>query len=212
MKLLNQLVTIIALLSVASPVQAIEEPEPLLQAVQIYSQDELLDLIKANKHLERVKADRCQLTRDIKDRAEKMHVPAYQFLYGDMLAWGVCIDKNAELGIHYIRKSAKQGLTAAVEQLGRYYHVGRFVQQNPEHAYKLTYQAAQMGSLKAQFRLVDMHLAKQGSPYDYQQSYRWLFHAIIADKQQHQIAQQKLAELAKLMPAKLVKAAQKVDY
>lgn len=61
--------------------------------VQLYTQDELLDLIKQNTHLQRVQKDECQLVSDIQARADVMKVPAYQFLYGDMLAFGVCVKK-----------------------------------------------------------------------------------------------------------------------
>lgn len=196
---------------VCLPLQA-EDDQPLLRAVQIYTQDELLTLIKENKHLERVKADRCQLTRDIEDRAVKLHIPAYEFLYGDMLAWGVCVKRDPELGIHYIRKSAKQGLVPAMEQMGRYYHVGRFVQKDMEKAHRLIYRAAELGNLNAQFRLIDMYLDGFGSPYDYESAYRWLHHAIIADKKMHTQAASKLAELAKLMHPKAVKRARATEY
>jgi len=186
-----------------------EENGELLQAVQIYTQDELLDLIKQNKHLERVKADRCQLTRDIEDRAVKLKVPAYQFLYGDMLAWGVCTDRDPRQGLFYINKAAEQGLVAAIEQLGRYYHIGRFVQKDIEKAYTYIQRAAEQGNLNAQFRLVEMQLAGTGSPYDFENSYRWLHHAIIADKKQHKKAEMLLAELAQLMHPKMVKRAKR---
>ncbi|MDA8621344.1 sel1 repeat family protein [Psychrosphaera sp.] len=182
------------------------DAEPL-QAVQIYTQDELLDLIKQNKHLDRVKADRCQLTRDIEDRAVKLHLPSYEFLYGDMLAWGVCVDQNAELGMYYIRESAKQGLVAAIEQLGRYYHIGRFVQKDTEKAYTYILRAAELGNLKAQLRLIDLQLAGVGSPYDFENAYRWLHHAIIADEKLHSKAAKQLQKLEKLMHPKSVKAA-----
>lgn len=65
-----------------------------LKVVQLYTQDELLNLIKDNKHLERVVADDCQLIQDIQARADKLRIPAYQFLWGDMLAWGVCVEKK----------------------------------------------------------------------------------------------------------------------
>ena len=186
-----------------------EEEGELLQAVQIYSQDELLDLIKQNQHLERVKADRCQLTRDIEDRAVKLKVPAYQFLYGDMLAWGVCTDRDPRLGLFYIRKSADQGLVAAIEQLGRYYHIGRFVQKDQDKAYVYIQRAAEQGNLNAQIRLIEMQLSGTGSPYDYENSYRWLHQAIIADQKLHKKAESLLAELAMLMNPKAVKRAKK---
>lgn len=186
--------------------------DEILQAVQIYTQDELLDLIKNNKHLQRVKDDRCQLNRDIVDRAVKLKIPAYQFLYGDMLAWGVCFERNAELGIFYIRKSSEQGLIPAIEQLGRYYQVGRFVQKDQEKAYLLIYRAASLGNLSAQLNLVQMNLDDIGSPYDFENSYRWLHHAIIADKKQHAEAADLLAKLAQRMSPKLVKKAKRKAY
>lgn len=186
-----------------------EEEGELLQAVQIYSQDELLDLIKNNQHLERVKADRCQLTRDIEDRAVKLKVPAYQFLYGDMLAWGVCLDQDPRQGLFYINKAADQGLVAAIEQLGRYYHVGRFVQKDMDKAYVYIQRAAEQGNTNAQIRLIEMQLAGSGSPYDYENSYRWLHHAIIADKKMHKKAEMLLADLSRLMNPKALKRAKK---
>lgn len=186
-----------------------EEEGELLQAVQIYSQDELLDLIKNNQHLERVKADRCQLTRDIEDRAVKLKVPAYQFLYGDMLAWGVCLDQDPRQGLFYINKAADQGLVAAIEQLGRYYHIGRFVQKDMDKAYVYIQRAAEQGNVNAQIRLIEMQLAGSGSPYDYENSYRWLHHAIIADKKMHKKAEMLLADLSRLMNPKAVKRAKK---
>lgn len=186
--------------------------EAPLEAIQIYTQDELLTLIKKNQHLDRVKADRCQLTRDIEDRAVKLHIPAYQFLYGDMLAWGVCVERDATLGMYYIEKSATQGLTAAIEQLGRYYHIGRFVQKDMEKAHRLIFRAAELGNLNAQLRLVQMYIDGYGSPYDYEKGYRWLHHSIIEDPKVHLQAEQLLAQLAKLMHPKAVKSARKSSY
>ncbi len=89
-------------------------------AVPVYTDAQLFRLFEDNAQLKRVKADDCQLVQDIEARAIRVESPAYQFLYGDMLAWGVCVEKNAELGIYYMQLSAQQGLPAALEQLGRY--------------------------------------------------------------------------------------------
>ena len=51
-----------------------------LEAIQLYTQDELLALIQTNSHLKRVLADDCQLVRDIDARADIMQLPAYQFV------------------------------------------------------------------------------------------------------------------------------------
>ena len=42
-----------------------------LKAVQIYSDNQLLELIKENKHLSQVVLDECQLVQDIEARAIK---------------------------------------------------------------------------------------------------------------------------------------------
>ena len=68
-----------------------------LEAVQIYTDNQLLSLIKENKHLGQVVLDECQLVQDIEARATKSKYPSYQFLWGDMLAFGVCVKKDVPL-------------------------------------------------------------------------------------------------------------------
>ena len=86
-----------------------------MQAVQIYSDNLLLDLIKENKHLDRVVLDDCQLVQDIEARASKVNMPSYQFLWGDMLAYGICVKKDIPLGLHYMHLAADQGLPEGLE-------------------------------------------------------------------------------------------------
>ena len=105
-----------------------------IKAVQLYSQDELLDLINKNEHLSRVVSDNCQLVQDIQARAEVLKIPSYQFLWGDMLAWGVCVDAEPDRGINFMHQAAEQGLPSGLEQLGRYYSQGKLVQQDKERA------------------------------------------------------------------------------
>lgn len=171
-----------------------------LAAVQLYTQDELILLIRKNIHLDRVVADDCQLVEDIRARAEIMKVPAYQFLYGDMLAWGICYEENAELGMYYIKQAAGQGLPEAMEQLGRYYAKGILVQQDLPLAILYLREGASMGNLKSQIQLAELFVAGQGSPYDYVHAYRWLHSSVIADKATHQYAQKLLAQLAEQIP------------
>ena len=56
--------------------------------VPVYTEAELINLIEKNKHLERVKADSCQLVEDILARATRISPPAYEFLYGQLPGWG----------------------------------------------------------------------------------------------------------------------------
>lgn len=176
-------------------------------AVPLYTESELIALINKNVHLQRVKADDCQLVQDIEARANKMALPSYQFLYGDMLAYNVCVERNVKLGVYYMRKSAEQGLAAALEQLGRYYDTGRLVQQDKAMAITYLREASAQGNLKAQLRLVKLFNDGYGSPRDFEDAYRWLFNAMVADKATHKKIENALTKLAQKMPASVVERA-----
>ncbi|MEH8168181.1 sel1 repeat family protein [Aeromonas veronii] len=175
-----------------------------LQAVPLYRQDELLNWIEQGRHLTQVKQDRCQLTQDIEARASVMKIPAYQFLWGDMLAWGVCTKSNAELGVQYMWEAANQGLAPALEQLGRYYWKGTLVQKDLVRAETLMREAASLGFLRARIEWVEMLLQGMGSPLDYEDAYRWLHGSVIGDKALHQKAATLLNRLGNRMPANVV--------
>jgi len=178
-------------------------------AVQIYSQDELIELINKNQHLTRVVTDRCQLVQDIEARAETLKVPAYQFLWGDMLAWGVCVDKDAERGVELMHLAAEQGLPAGLEQLGRYYAQGKLVQQDKERAVVFLREASGQGYLKAQIELAELFIEGFGSPYDYEEAYHWLYNAVTGDKATHKKISNCLLGLEKLMHPKAVRKAKR---
>jgi TPR repeat protein len=183
--------------------------EDEIVAVQIYSQDELIEMINRNEHLARVVADKCQLVQDIEARAETLKVPAYQFLWGDMLAWGVCVDRDAERGIEFMKLAAEQGLPAGLEQLGRYYAQGKLVQQDKERAVVFLREAAGQGNLEAQIRLAELFVEGLGSPYDYEEAYHWLFNVVTADKNTHKKISSCLLGLEKLMHPKAVRKAKR---
>ncbi|WP_428772655.1 flagellar protein MotX [Vibrio sp.] len=155
------------------------------EPVPIYSEAELINLIEKNQHLKRVKADNCQLVEDIIARATRINLPAYEFLYGDMLAWGVCVQQDVELGLYYMENAAHQGLPAALEQIGRYYSRGTLVQQDKERAIPYLREAASMGNLNARIHLAELLLRDYGSPLDYEDAYRWLYNSVTADKRTH---------------------------
>ena len=178
-----------------------------LKAVPLYPQAELIELIKKNQHLKRVKDDECQLVQDIEARAETMALPSYQFLYGDMLAYAVCVERDVDLVLYYMKQAAEQGLASALEQLGRYYDVGQLVQADKAMAITYLREAAAQGNLKAQMRLVRLFNEGHGSPRDYEDAYRWLFHSVVADKKLYKQIELSLANLAKKMPASVVRRA-----
>lgn len=186
--------------------------KPNMQAVQIYTDNELLDLIKENKHLGQVVLDECQLVQDIEARAHKANIPSYQFLWGDMLAYGVCVKKDIPLGLHYMNLAADQGLPEGLEQLGRYYHIGKFMQVDIEKAIVYLKTAASLGNLAAQMRLAEIYQAGYGSPLDYPALYSQLHHSVTDDKAKHKKVSQLLADLAKKMPQKVVEQAKNTSY
>lgn len=181
------------------------------EAVELYSQDELNTLIYENKHLQQIEADECQLVEDIEAHALKIKEPAYVYLWGDMLAWGICVERNARLGMYYIKASAKQGLLPALDQLGRYYENGTLVVQNKEHAIIYYREAAMQGFLKAQLNYVRMLIEGYGSPYDYEDAYRALFLTIIDDKKLKQRVNLLLSQLAEKMPEPAIERASRED-
>jgi hypothetical protein len=180
-----------------------------LQVVQLYTQDELLQLIRQNQHLKRVKADDCQLVKDIEARADIMKLPSYQFLFGDMLAYGVCVPLNVERGWDLMQAAAAQGLPEALEQIGRYYQQGKFVQKDLTKAQHYLFEAGSMGNLNAQIRLAELLLGGAGSPVDYETVYRWLHHSVTADKNMHQRIQKALHGLAGKMPGAVLARAKR---
>jgi len=183
-----------------------------LQAVQIYTDNQLLDLIKDNKHLSQVVLDECQLVQDIEARANKANMPSYQFLWGDMLAYGVCIKKDIPLGLHYMHLAADQGLAEGLEQLGRYYHIGKFMQVDIDLAIVYLKTAASLNNLAAQIRLAGLYQQGFGSPLDYPALYSQLHHSLTDDKATHKKISRLLLELANKMPDKVIEQAKRSSY
>ena len=183
-----------------------------MQAVQVYTDNQLLDLIKDNKHLSQVVLDECQLVQDIEARANKANMPSYQFLWGDMLAYGVCVKKDIELGLYYMNLAADQGLAEGLEQLGRYYHMGKFMQVDIERAIVYLKTAASLNNLAAQMRLAGIYDQGYGSPLDYPALYSQLHNSLTDDKVIHREISRLLAWLANKMPSKVIEQAKRTSY
>jgi TPR repeat protein len=183
-----------------------------MQAVQIYTDNQLLDLIKENKHLSQVVLDECQLVQDIEARANKTNMPSYQYLWGDMLAYGVCVKKDIPLGLYYMHLAADQGLAEGLEQLGRYYHIGKFMQVDIDRAIVYLKTAASLDNLSAQIRLAGIYEQGYGSPLDYPALYSQLHHSITDDKVIHKKISVLLSDLASKMPSKIIEQAKRTSY
>jgi hypothetical protein len=203
------IVSLLCIIGILSSFAASTARADQLEAVQLYSQDELIKLINKNEHLKQVVEDRCQLVQDIEARADIMRIPAYQFLWGDMLAWGVCIERNPVQGVYYMREAASQGLPAALEQLGRYYANGTLVQEDKKRAVIYLREASALGSLRAQIQLAELFIDGYGSPYDFEDLYHWLYNAVTSDTNMHQKIAIYMRELEYLMHPKAVRFARR---
>lgn len=191
--------SLLIVLALSGPVMAED-----LKPVQVYGQDELLELIAKNKHLRRVLDDDCQLVQDIEARAEVAKIPAYEFTWGDMLAHGICVPTNVTLGISYIQRSADQGLPEALEQLGRYYATGKWVQTDMNKAMQLLRMAVMEHNLKATLRFADLAIKGYGIPQDKELALRELKGAIIPNRDQWRQANNLMARLERQLPATVV--------
>ncbi|MCL5050638.1 MAG: sel1 repeat family protein [Firmicutes bacterium] len=179
-----------------------------LEAIQLYSDDDLVRMIRRNTHLQQVRdTDDCQLYQDIRAQAEIERRPVYQLLYGDMLAYAVCYERDVALGVTYMEAAAAQGMPEAIEQMGRYYHIGRFVQQDKQRALLYLREAAALGYLPAQKRFADLLLDGVGSPLDYEAAYHYLHNSVTASAQDHREVQQRLQRLAERMPPRIIERA-----
>lgn len=179
------------------------------QALPVYTESQLFALFATNSQLQKVKADDCQLLQDIEARAIRVESPAYQFLYGDMLAWGVCVPRDPTLGVYYMNLAAQQGLPAALEQLGRYYAKGTLVQQDIPRGLSYYREAAALGNLKARLSLAELLLTDHGSPLDYEDAYRWLYHTVTADQSIHRRIQSLRQALELRMPMNVIARAKR---
>ena len=129
-----------------------------------------------------------------------------------MLAYGVCIKKDVPLGLHYMQLAADQGLPEGLEQLGRYYHIGKFMQVDINQAIIFLKAAASSDNLAAQMRLANIYQQGQGSPLDYPMLYSQLHHSITDDKVTHKKIAELLIALEQKMPERVVNNAKKGHY
>lgn len=177
------------------------------EVVPLYQEADLIKWFATNKHLKRVKQDDCQLVQDIEARARIVGSPAYQFLWGDMLNWGVCVPKDIENGMYYVEQAAKQGLPDAIEHLARYNAKGIIVQKNMVKSMRYFKLAAELGSTKARIEYARYLLRGYGSPRDYEDAYYYLQTTISSNKKTHATINLLKANLALKMPVYAVKRA-----
>ncbi|MBT1443887.1 sel1 repeat family protein [Shewanella sp. JM162201] len=188
-----------ALLLVVSPITLAAE------AVDVYTQEQLLELIRSQKHLEQVKkVDDCQLVQDIEARAEVLKQPLYQYLWGEMFIHGTCVKQDAPRGLALLKASAGQGSTEAMLQIARYYEQGKYVLKNKHRSVQYLYPAAANGDQQARMMLVRLYNEGFGSPRDYEMAYHWLYNEVFNDQKTKDQAWGLLKKLESKMPASAV--------
>jgi len=111
-----------------------------------------------------------------------------------------------------MHEAANQGLSEGLEQLGRYYHVGKFFQIDMDQAIRFLKEAASLKNLNAQIRLAQIYDEGFGSPLDYPALYSQLHHAVTDDKEVHKKISSLLLKLADKMPERVVNAAKVTEY
>lgn len=183
-----------------------------LQSIDIYSDEQLLDLIAKEAYLDRVQHDDCQLLQDIEANAEVLKQPLYQFLWGEMLNYGVCVAANPSRGMSMLKQAAEQGSSEAMVKVAKYYQHGRFVIQNKDRAVQYVLPAAANGNQIAALMLVRLLSEGYGSPRDYESAYRWLFNQVFSDVERKLEALKLLQGLEARMPASYVARARKASF
>jgi len=186
---------LIAILSL-SPMLAWAETK----ALDIYTQEQLIELIRTKQYLTRVKGDDCQLVQDIEARAEVLKLPLYQYLWAEMLNYGICVKANPPRGISLLRNSAEQGSAEAMVRIAEYYHEGTFVIQDKERAIQYVLPAAANGDMPARMMLVRLFGEGYGSPRDFEMAYHWLYNDVFSDEATKKEALELLKVLEQKMP------------
>jgi sodium-type polar flagellar protein MotX len=181
-------------------------------AVDIYSNEQLIKLLRDGTYLHRVKADECQLVQDIEARAEVLQQPLYQFLWGEMLNQGVCVKQHASRGMAMLRTAAEQGSAEAMVKLAEYYYQGKLVIKDKERAVQYVLPAATNGSIAAQMMLVRLFSEGHGSSRDYALAYHLLYNNVFEDEATQNKALSLLRVLAAKMPTSVVERAQQARF
>ncbi|MFT5789234.1 MAG: hypothetical protein ACI8SJ_001349 [Shewanella sp.] len=179
------------------------------KAVDVYTQEQLVDLIRTKSYLTQVKGDDCQIVEDIEARAEVLKQPLYQYLWAEMLNYGICVKANPPRGVSMLKNSAQQGSAEAMVRMAEYYHDGKFVMEDKERAVHYVLPAAATGDLPARMMLVRLFGEGYGSPRDYETAFHWLYNEVFSDETVQTEATNLLKVLEAKMPPSAVARAKK---
>lgn len=182
-------------------------------AVNVYTVDELNTYIETGVYYQVIRdRDKCQFTPDIEDRARIVGMPAFEFVWGDMLISGTCVKQDIELGLDYLRKAVDHAYAPAMIKLSDYYERGTFVPQNKDRAITLMRAAAAMGSRSARLQWADMLVRGLGAPAYYEEAYSWLYHSMYFNEYDKIKSEYLQKQMLKMMPANVIARAKSSGY
>lgn len=174
-------------------------------AVNVYTVDELNTYVESGVYAQVIRdRDKCQFTPDIEDRARIVGMPAFEYVWGDMLVSGLCVKQDVELGLDYLEKAVEHAYAPAMIKLSDYYERGYLVPRNKERAVTLMRAAAALGSRTARLQWADMLVRGLGAPAYYEEAYSWLYHSLYFTDYEKTKSVYLQNEMQKLMPPNIV--------
>lgn len=177
--------------------------------LNVYSVDELNTYVEGKIHFDIIRdRDKCQFTPDIEDRARIVGMPAFEYVWADMLINGVCVKQDIELGLDYLAKSVNHAYPPAMIKMSDYYERGHLLQKDRKQAILLMRTAASLGSRTARLAWADMLVRGLGAPAYYEEAYSWLYHSIYFDDYEKVKSVYLQDQMKKMMPANVIARAQ----
>lgn len=156
--------------------------------------------------------DRCQFTPDIEDRARLVKLPPFMFAWGDMLINGVCVSKDVQLGLSYIKKAADNAYAPALERLSFYYENGYMVPKDKLLSERYMHTSAVLGSKNGRLGWADMLVRGYGTPSMYEEAFSWLYHSTFSDEYSLLKKEYLERELQKRLPPDIAARNRQLSY
>lgn len=181
--------------------------------INVYTVDELNTYVENNVYFQIVRdRDKCQFTPDIEDRARIVGMPAFEFVWADMLISGVCVKQDVELGLDYLAKAVGHAYPPAMIRMSDYYERGHLLPRDRRQAVALMRAAASLGSRAARLAWADMLVRGLGAPAYYEEAYSWLYHSIYFNDYEKIKSNYLQSQMQKMMPANVIARAQADGY
>ncbi len=182
-------------------------------ATEVYSSKKLSAIIEDHSLFSVIRdQDRCQFTPDIEDRARLVRIPAFMFAWGDMLINGICVKKDEDLGLSYIKKAAQEAYGPALERMAFYYENGYMVEVDHKLSERYMHTSAVLGSKSGRLGWADMLVRGYGTPAMYEEAFSWLYHANYKDEYSKLKQKYLEEELSKRLPPEVVARNKQVAY